>query len=58
MAAFRHILGLIIIYTLMNLPIAVWMAYTYFCEIPARSWKQAELTERPSGKKFGTSYVR
>ncbi|MGA8657986.1 MAG: carbohydrate ABC transporter permease [Chthoniobacterales bacterium] len=27
--------GLIIIYTLMNLPIAVWMAYTYFCEIPA-----------------------
>ncbi len=29
------VLGLIIIYTLMNLPIAVWMAYTYFCEIPA-----------------------
>ncbi|MBV9390792.1 MAG: carbohydrate ABC transporter permease [Verrucomicrobia bacterium] len=27
--------GLIIIYTLMNLPIAVWMAYTYFCEVPA-----------------------
>jgi sorbitol/mannitol transport system permease protein len=26
--------GLIIIYTLMNLPIAVWMSYTYFCEIP------------------------
>jgi sorbitol/mannitol transport system permease protein len=26
--------GLIIIYTLMNLPIAVWMAYTYFSEIP------------------------
>jgi sorbitol/mannitol transport system permease protein len=26
--------GLILIYTLMNLPIAVWMAYTYFCEIP------------------------
>jgi sorbitol/mannitol transport system permease protein len=30
-----NILGLIIIYTLMNLPIAVWMSYTYFCEIPA-----------------------
>jgi sorbitol/mannitol transport system permease protein len=30
-----NILGLIIIYTLMDLPIAVWMAYTYFCEIPA-----------------------
>jgi sorbitol/mannitol transport system permease protein len=29
------VLGLIIIYTLMNLPIAVWMSYTYFCEIPA-----------------------
>jgi sorbitol/mannitol transport system permease protein len=27
--------GLIIIYALMNLPIAVWMSYTYFCEIPA-----------------------
>jgi sorbitol/mannitol transport system permease protein len=27
--------GLIIIYTLMNLPIAIWMSYTYFCEIPA-----------------------
>jgi len=26
--------GLIIIYALINLPIAVWMAYTYFCEIP------------------------
>ncbi len=26
--------GLIIVYTLINLPIAVWMAYTYFCEIP------------------------
>jgi sorbitol/mannitol transport system permease protein len=29
------ITGLIIIYALMNLPIAVWMSYTYFCEIPA-----------------------
>src|SRR6267143_1841011 len=29
------VVGLIIIYTLMNLPIAVWMSYTYFCEIPA-----------------------
>ena len=26
--------GLVIVYTLINLPIAVWMAYTYFCEIP------------------------
>jgi sorbitol/mannitol transport system permease protein len=29
------VVGLIIIYALMNLPIAIWMAYTYFCEIPA-----------------------
>jgi sorbitol/mannitol transport system permease protein len=27
--------ALIIVYTLMNLPIAVWMSYTYFCEVPA-----------------------
>ncbi|WP_428995992.1 carbohydrate ABC transporter permease [Paraburkholderia ferrariae] len=26
--------GLVIVYTLINLPIAVWMAYTYFNEIP------------------------
>lgn len=26
--------GLVIVYALMNLPIAVWMAYTYFNEIP------------------------
>jgi sorbitol/mannitol transport system permease protein len=29
-----NVIGLIIIYALMNLPIAVWMSYTYFCEIP------------------------
>lgn len=29
-----NIWGLIIIYALMNLPIAVWMAYTYLCEVP------------------------
>ncbi|BBU26772.1 ABC transporter permease [Burkholderia sp. THE68] len=26
--------GLVIVYTLINLPIAVWMAYTYFNEVP------------------------
>ncbi|MPW16194.1 ABC transporter permease subunit [Paraburkholderia sp. CNPSo 3157] len=26
--------GLVIVYTLINLPIAVWMAFTYFAEIP------------------------
>lgn len=29
------VLGLIIIYTLINLPIAIWMSYTYFREIPS-----------------------
>lgn len=27
--------GLMMIYTLLNLPIAVWMTFTYFCEVPA-----------------------
>jgi sorbitol/mannitol transport system permease protein len=27
--------GLILISALINLPIAVWMSYTYFCEVPA-----------------------
>jgi len=27
--------GLIVIYTLINLPIAIWMSYNYFCETPA-----------------------
>jgi sorbitol/mannitol transport system permease protein len=31
--------GLVIVLTLINLPIIVWMLYTYFREIPARSWK-------------------
>ena len=26
--------GLILLFSLVNLPIAVWMSYTYFCEIP------------------------
>lgn len=29
-----HILGLVLIFFLMNLPLAVWMLYTYFKEIP------------------------
>jgi sorbitol/mannitol transport system permease protein len=35
--------GLIIIYTLMNLPIAVWMAYTYFSEIPGAILEAARI---------------
>lgn len=27
--------GLMIVYMLLNLPIAVWMTFTYFCEVPA-----------------------
>ncbi|MGF1627483.1 MAG: carbohydrate ABC transporter permease [Alphaproteobacteria bacterium] len=29
-----QIVGLLVIYTMMNLPLAVWMLYTYFREIP------------------------
>ncbi|WP_244146856.1 carbohydrate ABC transporter permease [Paraburkholderia bryophila] len=43
--------GLVIVYTLINLPIAVWMSFTYFAEIPrdileagridgARTWQE------------------
>ncbi|HEY0791318.1 MAG TPA: carbohydrate ABC transporter permease [Chthoniobacterales bacterium] len=35
--------GLIIIYTLMNLPIAAWMSYTYFCEVPAAILEAARI---------------
>ena len=37
------IVALIIIYALINLPIAVWMAYTYFCEIPAAILEAARI---------------
>jgi sorbitol/mannitol transport system permease protein len=50
--------GLIVIYTLMNLPIAVWMVYTYFMEVPkgileaaridgADAWKELWYLLRP-----------
>lgn len=50
--------GLIIIYTLINLPIAVWMSYTYFSEVPkgileagridgANAWKELWYLLRP-----------
>jgi sorbitol/mannitol transport system permease protein len=29
-----NVIGLICIFTLINLPLAVWMSYTYFCEVP------------------------
>ncbi|WP_374556738.1 carbohydrate ABC transporter permease [Aquitalea pelogenes] len=35
--------GLIIIYTLINLPIAVWMAFTYFCEVPKEILEAARI---------------
>jgi len=38
-----NIIGLIIIYALVNLPIAVWMAYTYFCEVPAAILEAARI---------------
>jgi len=35
--------GLIIIYTLINLPIAVWMSYTYFSEVPGAILEAARI---------------
>ncbi|WP_035056381.1 carbohydrate ABC transporter permease [Andreprevotia chitinilytica] len=35
--------GLIIVYTLMNLPIAVWMAFTYFNEVPKEILEAARI---------------
>ncbi|KPC53375.1 carbohydrate ABC transporter permease [Amantichitinum ursilacus] len=37
------ITGLIIIYTLINLPIAVWMAFTYFNEVPKEILEAARI---------------
>ncbi len=37
------ITGLIIIYTLINLPIAVWMSYTYFSEVPGAILEAARI---------------
>ena len=36
-------LGLIIVYALMNLPIAIWMCYTYFCEVPGAILEAARI---------------
>ncbi len=38
-----NILALIVIYALINLPIAVWMAYTYFCEVPGAILEAARI---------------
>ncbi len=38
-----NILALIIIYALINLPIAVWMAHTYFCEVPGAILEAARI---------------
>ena len=53
-----NIFGLIIIYTLMNLPIAVWMSYTYFCEIPAAILEAGRIDGATSGRRFGTFCAR
>ena len=53
-----NVFGLIIIYTLMNLPIAVWMSYTYFCEMPAAILEAGRIDGATSGRKSGTYYGR
>jgi sorbitol/mannitol transport system permease protein len=39
-------IGLVMALMLMNLPIIIWMLYTYFKEIPARFWKPRGWTGR------------
>ncbi len=44
-------IALIVIYTLINLPIVVWMIYTYFKDIPGRFWRRPGWTARPWGRR-------
>ena len=46
-------IGLTIILMLINLPIIVWMLYTYFKEIPARSSRRRAWTAPRSGTRSG-----
>ncbi|ETX06150.1 MAG: mannitol ABC transporter permease [Candidatus Entotheonella gemina] len=40
-------LGLTIVLTLVNLPIVVWMLYTYFCEVPGEILEAARMDGAP-----------
>ena len=42
-------IGLVIVLMLINLPIIVWMLYTYFREIPAEIWKRRGWTAPACG---------
>jgi len=48
----RHRGGLDHYLHLMNLPIAIWMSYTYFFEIPAAIRKRAGSTGQACGRNF------
>src|SRR6516162_5403967 len=50
--------GLIIIYTLMNLPIAVWMSTLISARFRERYWRRAGSTVQVSGMNFGTCCAR
>ena len=39
---------LIVLYTSMNLPIAVWMMQSFLAEVPARCWRRPSSTARAS----------
>jgi sorbitol/mannitol transport system permease protein len=46
--------GLVVVLMLINLPIIVWMLYTYFREIPARSSKPRGWTALRCAKRSST----
>ena len=43
--------GLIIVYTLMNLPIVVWMLYTFFKEVPGEILEAGRMDGAKTGRK-------
>ena len=47
-------LGITVVLMLINLPIIIWMLYTYFREIPARSSRPPAWTAPISGARSGT----
>ncbi len=48
--------GLIIIFTLSNLPIVVWMLYSFSRKCREKSWKQAAWTGRKSASRYAICF--
>ncbi len=50
--------GLIIVYTLMNLPIVVWMLYTFFKEVPNEILEAGRMDGAQTGWRCGSCSCR